>query len=78
MRYPSCVFGSLLFLCGLGLAGTPAGKGSAAGAAHLPADGPHTKTDDSLGRWEGDTLVVEATPLHAYDCDPSFAEHYAN
>jgi hypothetical protein len=58
--------------------GTPAGKGSAAGAAHLPADGAHTKTGDSLGRWEGDTLVVETTPQHAYDCDPSFAEHYAN
>ena len=109
------------------------------GRAHLPADGPHTKTGDSLGRWEGDTLVVETTHLkaatitnnglahsdqvrvverfrlsadgkqllatqefedpqvldnrgvrfiswdkvagdhvHAYDCDPSFAENYAD
>ena len=109
------------------------------GRQHLPADGPHTKTGDSVGRWDGDTLVVETTHLkestitnngldhgrnirvierfrlsadrkqllstqefedpdvlenrgarfitwdrgdgdhvHAYDCDPSFAENYAN
>ena len=109
------------------------------GRGHLPADGPHTKTGDSIGHWEGDTLVVETTHLkestitnngldhsrklklierfrlsadgkrllstqefedpevldnrgarfitwdrvpgdhvHAYDCDPSFAENYAN
>jgi hypothetical protein len=109
------------------------------GRAHLPPDGPHTKTGDSIGHWEGDTLVVETTHLkestitnngldhsrnlklierfrlsadgrrllstqefedpdvlenrgarfitwdrvpgdhvHAYDCDPSFAENYAN
>jgi hypothetical protein len=108
------------------------------GRKHLPADGPHTKTGDSLGHWEGDTLVVDTTHLkeatitnnglehsrdirvterfklsadgkqllatqeyddpavlenrgarfiawnkvagdhvHAYDCDPSFAENYA-
>ncbi|MEY4762390.1 MAG: hypothetical protein RLZZ200_2246 [Pseudomonadota bacterium] len=109
------------------------------GRPHLPAAGPHTKTGDSIGHWEGDTLVVETTHLkestitnngldhsrklrmierfrlsddrrkllstqefedpevlenrgarfitwdrvegdhvHAYDCDPSFAENYAN
>jgi hypothetical protein len=109
------------------------------GRKHLPADGPHTKTGDSIAHWEGDTLVVETTHLkestitnngldhsrnirvlerfrlspdrkqlwstqefedpdvldnrgarfitwdltpgdhvHAYDCDPSFAENYAN
>jgi hypothetical protein len=109
------------------------------GRKHLPADGPHTKTGDSVGHWEGDTLVVETTHLkestitnngldhsrnirvierfrlspdrkhllstqefedpevldnrgarfitwdradgdhvHAYDCDPSFAENYAD
>jgi len=109
------------------------------GRRHLPADGPHTKTGDSIAHWDGDTLVVETTHLkestitnngldhsrnvrvierfrlspdrkqllstqefedpdvldnhgarfitwdrvegdhvHAYDCDPSFAENYAN
>jgi hypothetical protein len=108
------------------------------GRKHLPADGPLTKTGNSIGRWEGDTLVVDTTHLkeatitnnglshsdkihmierfklsadgkqllstqefddpemlqnkgarfitwnrvegdhvHAYDCDPSFAENYA-
>ncbi|HWL61909.1 MAG TPA: hypothetical protein VNQ32_03880 [Steroidobacteraceae bacterium] len=109
------------------------------GRKHMPADAPLTKTGDSIGRWEGDTLVVETIHLkeatitnnglshsdkvrvierfklspdgkklistqefedpemlqnrgarfitwnkvegdhvHAYDCDPSFAENYAN
>lgn len=109
------------------------------GRKHLPPDGPHTKTGDSIAHWEGDTLVVETTHLkestitnngldhsrkirvierfrlspdrrhlwstqefedpevldnrgarfitwdrtegdhvRAYDCDPSFAENYAN
>jgi len=108
------------------------------GRAHLPAGAPLTKTGDSTGRWEGDTLVVDTIHLkeatitnnglshsdkvrvterfklsadgrkllatqefedpemllnkgvrfinwnrvegdhvHAYDCDPSFAENYA-
>ena len=109
------------------------------GRKHLPPDGPHTKTGDSIAHWDGDTFVVETTHLkestitnngldhsrkirvierfrlsadgrrllstqefedpevldnrgarfitwdrtegdhvHAYDCDPSFAENYAN
>jgi hypothetical protein len=108
------------------------------GRKHLPAGAPLTKTGDSIGRWEGDTLVVDTIHLkeatitnnglshsdkirvterfklsadgkkllatqefedpemlqnkgvrfitwnrvegdhvHAYDCDPSFAENYA-
>ena len=108
------------------------------GRKHLPAGAPVTKTGDSIGHWEGDTLVVDTIHLkeatitnnglshsdkvrvierfklspdgkkllatqefedpvmlqnkgvrfitwnrvegdhvHAYDCDPSFAENYA-
>jgi hypothetical protein len=108
------------------------------GRKHMPAGAPLTKTGDSIGRWEGDTLVVDTIHLkeatitnnglshsdkirvierfklsadgkkllatqefedpemlqnkgvrfitwnkvegdhvHAYDCDPSFAENYA-
>jgi hypothetical protein len=108
------------------------------GRKHLPEGAPLTKTGDSIGRWEGDTLVVDTIHLkeatitnnglshsdkirvierfklsadgkkllatqefedpvmlqnkgvrfitwnrvegdhvHAYDCDPSFAENYA-
>jgi hypothetical protein len=108
------------------------------GRGHMPAGAPLTKTGDSIGRWEGDTLVVETIHLkeatitnnglshsdkvrvterfrlsadgkkllatqefedpemllnrgarfitwnrvagdhvHAYDCDPAFAENYA-
>jgi hypothetical protein len=107
------------------------------GRKHLPANAPLTKTGDSIGHWEGDTLVVDTIHLkeatitnnglshsdkvhvterfklapggrkllatqefedpetllnkgvrfitwnrvegdhvHAYDCDPSFAENY--
>jgi hypothetical protein len=108
------------------------------GRKHMPAGAPVTKTGDSIGHWEGDTLVVDTIHLkeatitnnglshsekirvierfklsadgkkllatqefedpemllnkgvrfitwnrvegdhvHAYDCDPSFAENYA-
>ncbi|MEO6081443.1 MAG: hypothetical protein ABIQ86_16980 [Steroidobacteraceae bacterium] len=108
------------------------------GRKHMPAGAPLTKTGDSIGHWEGDTLVVDTIHLkeatitnnglshsekihvterfrlsadgkkllatqefedpvmllnkgvrfitwnrvegdhvHAYDCDPSFAENYA-
>jgi hypothetical protein len=30
---------------------------------HLPPDAPHSKVGDSIGRWEGDTLVVDTTHL---------------
>ncbi|MDP3738804.1 MAG: hypothetical protein Q8R02_15525 [Hyphomonadaceae bacterium] len=34
-------------------------------AEHLPPEVPHTKVGDSIGRWEGDTLVVDTTHLLA-------------
>jgi hypothetical protein len=35
------------------------------GRPHLPADAPHSKIGNSIGRWEGDTLVVDTTHLSA-------------
>lgn len=35
------------------------------GRAHPPADAPHSKTGHSVGRWEGDELVVDTTHLSA-------------
>ena len=35
------------------------------GRGHLPADAPHSKVGDSIGRWEGSTLVVDTTHLEA-------------
>jgi hypothetical protein len=33
------------------------------GRGHLPASAPHTKVGHSIGRWDGDTLVVDTTHL---------------
>ena len=33
------------------------------GRAHLPASAPHSKVGDSVGHWEGDTLVVDTDHL---------------
>ena len=33
------------------------------GRPHLPPSAPHTKVGDSIGRWDGNTLVVETTHL---------------
>jgi hypothetical protein len=35
------------------------------GRAHPPADAPHSKSGHSVGRWEGDTLVVDTTHIAA-------------
>ena len=33
------------------------------GRPHPPADAPHSKTGHSIGRWEGDDLIVDTTHL---------------
>lgn len=35
------------------------------GRGHPPADAPHTKMGHSIGRWEGDELVVDTTHIAA-------------
>jgi hypothetical protein len=35
------------------------------GRAHPPADAPHSKTGHSVGRWEGDELVIDTTHFSA-------------
>ena len=35
------------------------------GRSHPPADAPHTKMGHSIGRWEGDELVVDTTHIAA-------------
>ena len=35
------------------------------GRAHLPPDAPHTKMGDSIGHWEGDTLVIDTDHIAA-------------
>jgi hypothetical protein len=35
------------------------------GRPHLPADAPHTKMGDSIGHWEGDTLVIDTDHIAA-------------
>jgi hypothetical protein len=35
------------------------------GREHLPADAPHTKMGDSIGHWEGDTLVIDTDHISA-------------
>jgi hypothetical protein len=48
------------------------------GRARPGADYPHSKTGYSLGRWEGDTLVVETTHLEAATITNNGLSHSEN
>lgn len=45
------------------------------GRGHPPPDAPHSKTGHSIGRWEGDILVVETTHLSPATITNNGLEH---
>jgi hypothetical protein len=48
------------------------------GRAHLPAKAPHTKMGDSIGHWEGDTLVIDTDHLEASTITNNGLDHSDN
>ena len=48
------------------------------GRKHLPASAPHTKVGDSIGHWEGDTLVVDTDHLEAATITNNGLSHSEN
>jgi hypothetical protein len=48
------------------------------GRAHLPAAAPHTKVGDSVGHWEGDTLVVDTDHLEPATITNNGLDHSEN
>jgi hypothetical protein len=48
------------------------------GRKHLPASAPHTKVGDSIGHWEGDTLVVDTDHLEPSTITNNGLDHSEN
>ena len=48
------------------------------GRGHPPADAPHTKMGHSIGRWEGDELVVDTTHIAPSTITNNGLDHSAN
>jgi hypothetical protein len=48
------------------------------GRPHLPADAPHTKMGDSIGHWEGDTLVIDTDQIAASTITNNGLDHSDN
>ena len=48
------------------------------GRPHLPADAPHTKMGDSIGHWEGDTLVIDTDHIAASTITNNGLDHSDN
>jgi hypothetical protein len=48
------------------------------GRGHPPADAPHTKMGHSIGRWDGDELVVDTTHIAASTITNNGLDHSEN
>ncbi|HEY7807231.1 MAG TPA: hypothetical protein VIC34_08535 [Croceibacterium sp.] len=48
------------------------------GRPHLPANAPHTKMGDSIGHWEGNTLVVDTDHLEPSTITNNGLDHSDN
>jgi len=48
------------------------------GRPHLPANAPHTKEGDSIGHWEGDTLVIDTDHIESSTLTNNGLEHSDN
>lgn len=48
------------------------------GRRHLPPDAPHSKTGDSIGHWEGSTLVVDTDHLESSTISNNGLNHSDN
>jgi hypothetical protein len=48
------------------------------GRGHLPANAPHTKVGDSIGHWEGETLVIDTDHLAASTITNNGLDHSDN